>query len=113
VLLTNHAPPRHEIVTELVQVRLANALKPRGAYIERVDQDHANPQLLWQSMGKPEYLSPSQVEQLEAASRLVKEPITWKYEEGVVQLDVDLPPYAVASITLEFASQERVGGTQT
>lgn len=112
VLLTNHAQPRHEITTQLVKVRLTNSPEPRAAYIERVDQDHANAQPLCQGMSAPEYLSPLQVEQLEAASRLVKEPLGWKYEEGTVQVDVDLPPHAVASVTLEFASERRDGGVR-
>jgi hypothetical protein len=49
-------------------------------------------------MGEPEYLSHLQVEQLEATSRLVKEPLRWKFESQTIQLDVDVPPYAVAVI---------------
>ena len=49
-------------------------------------------------MGEPEYLSHLQVEQLEATSRLVKEPLRWKFESQTIQLDVDVPPYAVAAI---------------
>ncbi|HXG69105.1 MAG TPA: hypothetical protein VNJ04_00655 [Gemmatimonadaceae bacterium] len=109
VLLTNHAQPRHEISTQLVDVRLTNATEPRVAYIERIDQDHANPQPLWQEIGVPEYLSPQQVEQLQVASRLVKEPIGWKFEEGAVHLNIDLPPHAVATVTLEFAAKTMTG----
>jgi len=105
VLLTNHAQPRHEISTQLVDVRLTNATEPRVAYIERIDQDHANPQPLCQEIGVPEYPSPQQVEQLQVASRLVKEPIGWKFEEGAVHLNIDLPPHAVAAVTLEFAAK--------
>jgi xylan 1,4-beta-xylosidase len=107
VLLTNHAQPRQEITSQLVQVRLANASKPRAVYVERVDQDHANAQTLWQGMGIPEHLSPLQVDQLEAASRLVKERLPWSYQNGTIQLDVDLPPHAVAAVTLDFASKRR------
>ena len=103
VFLTNHAQPRHEIVTQLVEVRLTDASAPVAAYIERIDEDHANPRQRWQEMGEPEYLSCSQVEQLEAASRLVKEPLGFSYENRTIRFDVDLPPHAVASITLELA----------
>ncbi len=72
VLITIHAQPRHEITTQLVKVKLTNAPEPRAAYIERVDEDHANLRAPWREMGEPEYLSQLQVEQLEAASRLVK-----------------------------------------
>jgi xylan 1,4-beta-xylosidase len=107
VLLTNHAQPRQEITSQIVRVRLANGSEPRAAYVERVDQDHANAQALWQGMGTPEHLSPLQVEQLEAASRLVREPLRWNYENGTIQIDVDLPPHAVAAITLDLASERR------
>ena len=33
-------------------------------------------------------------------------------EEGIVQVDVDLPPHAVAAITLEFASERRDEGVR-
>jgi hypothetical protein len=56
-------------------------------------------------MGEPEYLSPLQVEQLEATSLLVKESRSWRFENQTIQLDVDLPPYAVAAITLEFSAE--------
>lgn len=52
-------------------------------HMERIDEDHANPRARWHEMGEPEY-SPSQVEQLEAVFRLVKEPLGWKYEDGTV-----------------------------
>jgi len=38
------------------------------------------------------------LEQLEATSRLVKEPLRWKFDGHTIQLDVDVPPYAVAAI---------------
>ncbi len=105
VLLTNHAQPRHDIVTQLVQLNLTDASAPLAAYIERIDEDHANPRRHWREMGEPEYLSRSQVEQLEAASRLVKEPLSFTYENNTVRFDVDLPPHAVAAVTLELAPE--------
>jgi hypothetical protein len=54
-----------------------------------------------------------QVEQLEAASRLVKEPLGWKYEDHIDQLEIDLPPHAVAAITLEFGPEQREGGVRS
>jgi len=77
----------------------------RRGYVERIDEDHANPRRLWHEMGEPEFLSHIQVEQLEASSFLVKEPLNWKFENQTIQLDVDLPSYAVAAITLEFGAE--------
>jgi len=110
VFLTNHAQPRHEIVTQLVEVRLTDAPAPLAAWIERIDEDHANPRRRWREMGEPEYPSRTQVEQLEAASRLVKEPLGFSYENRTVRFDVDLPPHAVAAITLELAPEPVAGG---
>jgi len=64
-------------------------------------------------MGEPEYPSHSQVEQLEPASRLVKEPLGFSYAERTVRFDVDLPPRAVAAITLELAPEPSDAGTAT
>ena len=103
IVITNLAMPRHPIQTELVNVRLSDAPAPRTAWIERIDEDHANPRRLWQAMGEPEYLSALQGEQLETASALKQEPQPWTYEQGTVALPVALPPQSVAAITIEFA----------
>ena len=100
VLLTNHAQPRHDITTQLAEVRLTEVPAPLTAYVERIDEDHANPRRRWQEMGEPEYPSRSEVEQLETASRLVKEPFAFSYEGGTVRFQVDLPPHSVAAVTL-------------
>jgi xylan 1,4-beta-xylosidase len=102
-LLTNHAMPRHPIQTELFNLRIANAPEPRVVYIQRIDEDHANPRQLWQAMGEPLYLNALQVEQLKAASCLEKQPQPWKYEQQNIDLSISLPPHAVAAITIEFA----------
>jgi xylan 1,4-beta-xylosidase len=103
VIMTNLAMPRHPIQTELVNLRLSAAPAPRTAWIERIDEDHANPRRLWQTMGEPEYLSASQVAQLETASTLRKEAQPWIQESENIDLAVALPPQSVAAITIEFA----------
>jgi xylan 1,4-beta-xylosidase len=106
VLLTNHQQPRHPIATELVHVHLTGCRPPLAAYVERIDETHANPRKIWQESGQPTYLSSRDVDQLEAASRLVKAPIKWGYGEGTVHLHIDMPPHSVAGITLEFPPDE-------
>lgn len=104
VLLTNHALPRHPIKTELVNIRLTEVSHsaPVTAYLQRIDGTHANPRARWSEMGEPKYLSALQVEQLQASSRLVKEPLVLKFEDRTIHLDIDLPPHSVAAITMEF-----------
>ncbi|MGH7966449.1 MAG: GH39 family glycosyl hydrolase [Candidatus Binatia bacterium] len=109
VLLTNHALPRHPLKTELVHLRLTDAPAPRTAYLERVDEDHANAQRVWQEMGEPKYLSRGVVDQLQAASRIVKEPIACEYQERALSLTLDLPPHGVAALTIELAPEQERG----
>jgi xylan 1,4-beta-xylosidase len=102
LLLTNHTTPGHSIETEQLHIRLDNAPEPASASIQRIDADHANPKRLWQEMGEPEYLVDKDLESLEAASRLVSEKQPVGFQDGSVFLKVELPPHAVAAITIEF-----------
>jgi xylan 1,4-beta-xylosidase len=102
VLLTNHAPPRHPVKTEQVEIRLSNAPQRCYAYVERIDEEHANVKRLWRGMGEPEYLSTQEVKLLEEASRMWKEPNPCERVKDNLYLDITLPPHAVAAITVEF-----------
>jgi xylan 1,4-beta-xylosidase len=101
-LLVNQAMPRHAIQTESVELTLANVPQPLAAFIERIDQNHANPEKAWAEMGKPEYLSADQVDALNKISELVNEPLHWVYEQGKVHLKLSLPPQSVAAVRLEL-----------
>ncbi len=102
VLLTNHALPRHKIKKETVQITLTNAPKPTHAYLERIDETHANATRVWREMKKPEYLNQSQLEQLQAAAELVKESVPLSYDESRLDFEVTLEPHAVAAVTIAF-----------
>jgi xylan 1,4-beta-xylosidase len=102
-LITNLAMPRHPIQTELLHLRLLDAPVPKTAWIERIDEDHANPRALWHAMGEPEYLSARDVEQLAQASALRQEPLPWSREQENLEFHVSLPAQSVTAITIEFA----------
>lgn len=106
VLLTNHTTPGHSIDTEHLEIRLNTVSEPSEAFIHRIDADHANPKAMWIEMGQPEYLTKKEVEKLEDASQVVEQPQRFRYEEGVLFLKTDLPPHAVAAITIHFAQGE-------
>lgn len=110
VLLTNHALPRHAVKTERVRMKLSNAPRGGHAYVERIDETHANAPARWHEMGKPEYLSAAGVAQLQDASRVSKEPHPCEYVNESLYLDITLPPHAVAAVTLEFAPEQTQGG---
>jgi xylan 1,4-beta-xylosidase len=102
MLLTNHAMPGHPIRKQRVNVQLKGARRPRRVYAERIDERHANPRKLWESMGRPTYLSAAQVEKLKAASQLVKEEQRWQYENGNLGCTIIVPPHGIAALTFEF-----------
>ena len=104
VLISNFALPRHPIGSETVHVELVNALVPATAAVRRVDAANANAKALWVTMGRPDYLSPTMVGQLHAASAMPEQqqPVTWR--DRTLEFDVTVPPLAVAAIRLEFAS---------
>ncbi|HEY0761403.1 MAG TPA: glycosyl hydrolase [Pyrinomonadaceae bacterium] len=107
LLLTNHTTPGHSIETEELHIRLDNAPEPIAARIERIDKDHANPKLVWQEMGEPEYLSDMDLQRLEKASQLVAQKQPLSFHDGSIFLKTRLPPHAVAAITIDF-KQRRV-----
>ena len=102
ILLTNHALPRHQIETEKVKISLHNAPEKCAAFAERIDEHHANAKKIWQEMKKPEYLSVEQVEHLQAASRLIREPLECDFKDKKITLEIEMSPHSVAAITLEF-----------
>jgi xylan 1,4-beta-xylosidase len=106
ILLTNHALPRHPIETEHVHLQLMDASRPLAVFAERIDHEHANAKRVWQEMGEPEYLNRKQVEQLQEASQLVRQPHSWNHQGRILHLDISLPPHAVAALTVEWPPQE-------
>jgi xylan 1,4-beta-xylosidase len=102
LLLTNHTTPGHSIETEQLEIQLSNAREPVKAYVQRVDEDHANPKRVWVEMGQPEYLSSKDVELLQDASEVAIEIQPFKYHDGTLVLKTTMPPHAVAAITIEF-----------
>jgi xylan 1,4-beta-xylosidase len=103
VVMTNHALPGHSIETERVSMRLLNASEPRAAWIERVDEDHANPRQVWTDIGAPNYLTDEQVKRLSAASELVRKQQRFRYKHSTISFEANLPPHSVAAVEFEFA----------
>jgi xylan 1,4-beta-xylosidase len=103
VLLVNHALPRHSIATARVRVQFTNAQEPSAAWAERIDENHANAKRRWQALGAQEYLDGKVVEQLQEASRMVREACPWTWRDRRLALEIELPPHAVAALTVKFA----------
>jgi xylan 1,4-beta-xylosidase len=102
VLLVNHALPRHPIRRVRARVHLTQARRPSVAWTERIDETHANPKRRWQALGAPEYLDDRTVEQLHQASRVTRQACSWTWREQRVALEIELPPHAVAVLTVKL-----------
>jgi len=103
LLMTNHALPGHSIESERISLRLLNAAKPRAAWIERVDEHHANPRQAWREMRAPEYLSDEEIERLMAASEVVRKQQRFRYKDSSISFEINLPPHSVGAVEFEFA----------
>jgi xylan 1,4-beta-xylosidase len=102
VVACNSALPLHPIANEEVEVRIQSTFLVKSAFIERIDDEHANPQAVWKKMGSPDSLSPAEVETLERESLLVRESFVVKIENNSVILNVTIPPQGIVCITLEL-----------
>lgn len=100
VLLTNHAMPRQPISREAVRIEIQGTRASPKAVIRRIDEEHANPVTAWHAMGAPEYPSRRQVDELIEASEIRTEGVAIERADGRVGLTVELPPHAVAAITI-------------
>jgi hypothetical protein len=103
VLVTNHTLPRQLIMKQLVRIEVADTPTPANVYLERIDDDHANAKRVRTWMVQMSLANERAVlEKLREASRMIPEPATYTYEDGRVWAEFDLPPHAVAALTIDF-----------
>jgi xylan 1,4-beta-xylosidase len=105
VLVTNGSLPGHPIRSEDVRLQLKNVGSFQTAYLERIDDAHANAKRKWIEMGSPSTLLPREVHTLEAASSLKKQVIQLKSKKGLTIIDLTVPSQGSVLITLESKSE--------
>jgi xylan 1,4-beta-xylosidase len=101
VMLVQSVLPGHDAAVENVEVNLAFNGNITGAYVERIDDYHANATQAWIELNSPQSLKPEQVAQLQDASKLIREPLDFVSDNGSVRFSIAIPPQGVACITLE------------
>ena len=107
IICTNWALPRHPIQAENVRVAMTHASRPVEVTIRRIDERHANAKRAWQSMGSPEYPSPSEMRRLHVASELKSRAQSHQFRDGKLHLGFAMPPQSVAAIRVRFAANRR------
>lgn len=56
--------------------------KPTSATIRKIDSTHCNPLAIWQEMGSPSYVKPTEVEYIKSRSSLIQESLNFSYIDG-------------------------------
>lgn len=86
-----------------VELEIRGAAKAVTA--ERIDDGHCNPKRLWQEMGSPQNLTPAEVEDLKARSRLVSEPEAFTVTGGKTVFSCALDTNDIVLYTLEMQGE--------
>ena len=104
VVLINQALPRHAIEREAVRLRIAHRRQRRPVSVQlmRIDAEHANPERAWRDMGAPDSLKPAQVEALMAASRVTAEPLAFRSEPGMLEIDLELAAQSANRLRIDW-----------
>jgi xylan 1,4-beta-xylosidase len=105
VLCINQAMPRHPIDTESIglALRCRPGQRVRALSVRRIDEDHANPARLWGQMGRPDYLSPGQVEALRRESEPKAEALAFEAgADGMLRLSFQAAPQSVNLLQIEW-----------
>ena len=107
LLLTNFALPLQQINTEKVKIQLDRTGEIAKAYIQYIDDAHANAPVAWNRMGSPGSLAMAHIVQLEIASSLKREDIEITQQAGSAYTEITLAPHAIACITFEMYGEKR------
>lgn len=103
ILVSNHNIPLSPISRESVSLRISPAPRVRSAFVERIDEDHANPKRSWVQMGSPTYLDQAKIDALKKSSRLRRETVECREEDGCAVIDLVIQPHSVVAVTLQIA----------
>lgn len=88
---------------EQLTVTLDTTQKIESAYVMSIDRDHCNPKRLWEEMGKPDYLSQIQVEEIMEKTKLSAEKLAFSQGENQVAVHTALADNDIQLIQLLFS----------
>ena len=100
IVITNWALPLNPVKTETVIINLKGMEEIKAAFIERIDDEHANAKRAWKKIGSPESLTHNEVISLEKHSSLVMEPLNFSQKNKSATIQVIVPPQGIAFLTL-------------
>jgi len=100
ILISNHQVPLSPIRAERVSLAVKGIKVVRSAFLERIDETHANPRGEWVQMGFPAYLKDEQIQKLMKASEMVREELDWETDGDLVSFDIDIQAHSVVMVKL-------------
>lgn len=100
VVIANHNVPLSPIESVDITVKVENVKMLREIFVERIDENNANPVKKWVEMGKPEYLTKEQIEELIEFSQLKKEAVSFKKVDEELEVNLKLLPHSVLCLTI-------------
>ena len=100
VLVSNFNVLNAPIDPVKISVRVEGAGSLNNAWIERIDDTHANPKKAWIEMGSPTYPTKDQIQELMAKSELVKEKADLTADGNDALVNFEIQPHSVVRITL-------------
>jgi xylan 1,4-beta-xylosidase len=101
LLACNHDVPHAPLRAEKVEVTLPEVPAFSRAWVQRIDEDNANPRKLWNDRGSPQYPDARLLEDLIASSALKKTELAIARTGGRQRAAIVIPPHGVAAITFE------------
>ena len=102
ILLSNHQVPLSSIKTETVELSIQTDENLVSAGQIIVDENHGYPKKAWESMGRPNYLTPQQVNILQVHSQITEEPLTCKKIAQGYKVICKLKAHAICFLKLTF-----------
>jgi xylan 1,4-beta-xylosidase len=102
VLACNHDVPKAPLRPVELEIALPEAPAFSRVWLQRIDEDNANPRRLWTDRGRPQYPDARLLEELNAASVLEKTELAIARSGGRQRVTIVVPPHGVAATTFEM-----------
>ena len=102
-LLVNHALPRHSIAASARARSPCACAGTRWCLVRANRRASRKRQGSMAGVGRARNLDSVAVEQLHEASAMVREACPWTWRDSRLSIEIELPPHAVAALTVEFA----------
>ena len=99
IAVWNYAPPEEQGVSQRITLSIKGMTGRHRAEIQVVDRDHGSALTAWEKMGKPDFPSREQIDELRKASDLPS-PQKEEFAGNPARITINLQPHALVLITI-------------